>query len=163
LAQANIPVAAKVLATHIAKEYCESGTHDFILSAWDFNEPYGVFESDAADDNNHFLDIERGHDDLAREDLRLLDGMNDNEDEGDPLEWKCPPAKCMTFMAENPFPCSPSRPDSPVSASEFLIPSTCSFSSFRVVIRPFRQQCPSTSLLLLPLYAVFHFAFVCLS
>jgi hypothetical protein len=81
-AQPNIPRATKALAAESALQCWKELTNDLILSAWEFDE---VFDDESADDgadedDETYVDVEYGHDDLEQDDLDLMEmGWKSND------------------------------------------------------------------------------------
>jgi hypothetical protein len=85
-AQSEIPVATKDLAAGLAIDCWDELAQDVILSAWHFDEAYGDDEDDDSgtmDDDNAFIDVEYGHNDLEEADLMLMTTTAADSDDDD--------------------------------------------------------------------------------
>jgi hypothetical protein len=79
----EIPVPTKARAAELALEVWDSLSQDVILGAWDFDESYtGDSDDDIPnDDDDAFLDVEYGHDDVDELDIAMMDELSTDDDD----------------------------------------------------------------------------------
>jgi len=85
-AKSDIPRATKALAAELALQCWDGIDEDIILSAWNINGPEDDFEDDDQplnNDDDDFMDVEFGHDDLDEEDIDFLENISEDDDHDD--------------------------------------------------------------------------------